>query len=103
MVQRVATEASVTGVDVVRQLVPATSESELTLAVVRLPDGASLALPDTDSDQLLFAFEGSGVIKLEGATHVLSTGSAALAIAGEDALLEAAPGGLAMVLATIGP
>jgi quercetin dioxygenase-like cupin family protein len=103
MSRRVATEADVTGADALRQIVHATSESELALSVVRLPDGASFALPDTDTDRLLYTFEGSGSIELEGTAHALSTGSAALASAGEDALLEAAPRGLAVILATVGP
>jgi quercetin dioxygenase-like cupin family protein len=104
---RVETEATVEprpladGV-IEHRLVPAVAGSELSTSIVRLRPGTTMTADEGRDDELLFAFEGSGEIEVEGASHRLEPGTASLVVAGEPARVTAGPDGLAIVLATVG-
>jgi quercetin dioxygenase-like cupin family protein len=86
-------------------LLPAVEDSALALDVVRIDSGRRLAFFDrpSDRDLLLYAFTGPGSLTIGNETHELPPQAAALALAGEDVSLEAGPGGLAAICASVGP
>jgi quercetin dioxygenase-like cupin family protein len=83
-------------------LVPAIDGSEIALDSIRLDTGASIAVGDGERDTLLFVDSGLGTLTLDGGTHALAHGAAALVLAKEDATLEAGDDDLAVVRATVG-
>lgn len=81
------------------ELVPAAKNSALALSQLELASSHSLA--DRVRDTLLFVVSGAGILTLGEERHPLTTGSAALVLAGEEA--EIAPdGALAVLRASIG-
>ena len=81
------------------ELVPAAKNSALALSQLELASSHSLA--DRVRDTLLFVVSGSGTLTLGKEDHTVTTGSAALVLAGEEA--EIAPdGALAVLRASIG-
>jgi quercetin dioxygenase-like cupin family protein len=80
------------------ELVPRVDGSALALSWIPL-DGASAAFPAGD-DALLYVASGSGALTIGGESHPLAAGSAALVLAGEEAVLE---GAVTLVRATVGP
>lgn len=81
------------------RLCPPLEGSALTLSLLRLAPGASLALAEPDADTALLATSGSGAL----GGHELPAWSAALVPAGERAELVAGADGLELVRAAIGP
>ena len=84
-------------------LVPAVSDSQLALDVIRLEENEASALGDRDFDTLLFCSQGSGVLELGGERFSLTTRQAALVLAGESAQVTAGAEGFGGVAATVRP
>jgi quercetin dioxygenase-like cupin family protein len=105
MTPRVTNGASPPGSGSVRPLVAAVEDSALALDLVRLGpnEQAVLAEADGDGDLLLYAFEGSGALSIDGERHELPAAAAGLVLVGERASLEAGSGGLAAICACVGP
>jgi quercetin dioxygenase-like cupin family protein len=78
--------------------IPPQGGSELALETLRLEAGESREVGDAGHDVLLFAFEGGG--ELNG--DVLGSGSAALLLEGEAAVLVARAEGMSLVRITLG-
>jgi quercetin dioxygenase-like cupin family protein len=85
------------------ELVPREPGSPLALSRLRLSEGATHSTGGADADTLLYLSEGRGSLLLGDESHALVAGSAALVLAGEEAVLEAAADGLVLVRATVGP
>jgi mannose-6-phosphate isomerase-like protein (cupin superfamily) len=83
-------------------LVDGREDSELALEKIRLGADETLAIGDGEYDSLFFAHDGGGLITLAGETQRLDAPAAALLLAGEDAMLAADAGGVAVVRATVG-
>lgn len=83
-------------------LVPPRGNSELALSLLRLPPGVKLALGDRERDTLLLVADGGGALSLDGGTHELGVGSAALLVRGEEGSVDAAADGMAVVRALVG-
>jgi quercetin dioxygenase-like cupin family protein len=81
------------------ELVPGAEDSTLALSQLELAGSHTVA--DRVGDTLLFVVSGSGTLTLGEEDHMLTTGSAALVLAGEEAEIAAA-GELALLRATIG-
>jgi quercetin dioxygenase-like cupin family protein len=77
-------------------LVPALEGSPLALSLVE--GGTRIA--STDDDTLLYVSSGSGTLTIDGDTHALVPGAAALVLGGEKA---DAAGDLSLVCVTVGP
>ena len=77
--------------------------SELALALHAVAAGESLTVSSPSADSLLFLAAGAGELSLGGGEHALAEGSAALVLAAETATVTAAPDGLEIVRATVGP
>jgi mannose-6-phosphate isomerase-like protein (cupin superfamily) len=84
-------------------LVGPIDDSSLALASVRLGAGERFEIADPARDSLLFAHVGAGAIGLGDAAHDLASRTAVLVLAGERAKVTAGEGGLALVLASVGP
>lgn len=87
------------------ELLPALADSQLALDLVRLPpaEHVVLAEPSGDRDLLLYCFEGSGSLAIDGRRSELPAAAGALVLAGEGASLEADVDGLAAICARVGP
>ena len=83
-----------------RELVPAIPESSLALSVIRVR-GSGLEIHEPEHDSLLYVVEGSGSLTLESDPVELSTGSAALVLAGETAMIEPGSPELELLWATV--
>lgn len=84
------------------ELVPALEGSPLALADLTLSAGTSHALRSPDADSLLYVFAGSGALSLAGESFGISTGGAALVLAGEEARLDASED-LSAFVVSVGP
>ena len=69
----------------------------------RLESSGAAPVGDREQDCLLYTFEGSGRLALDGRASDLRPGTAALVLAGEAGQLEAGDSGLAVFLVTIAP
>jgi quercetin dioxygenase-like cupin family protein len=76
-------------------------DSELGFSSSRLEPHTARALAEADADSLLYVVAGEGALELDG-SHPLGPGTAALALAGEEAQVRAADAGLTVVVATVG-
>jgi mannose-6-phosphate isomerase-like protein (cupin superfamily) len=83
-------------------LVEPREESPLALGSVAVPPAGSAALGRAGSDCLLFVGDGSGSLALGEELHELAPGAAALVPADETATVSS-PGGMSLLLASIGP
>jgi quercetin dioxygenase-like cupin family protein len=83
-------------------LVPPLHGSTLALSSIRLDGGASWTISHPVHDGLVYISGGSGSLALGGARETIAAGAACLVLAGEEALLEAAAGGLDVISATVG-
>jgi quercetin dioxygenase-like cupin family protein len=83
-------------------LVPLLDGSTLALSSIRLDGGASWTISHPEHDRLVYLSGGSGSLALDGARETIAAGAAGLVLAGEEALLEAAAGGLDVISTTIG-
>jgi quercetin dioxygenase-like cupin family protein len=81
-------------------LVAPSESSPLSLETVDVVAGGSLAVGSDDGDSVLVVQDGRGTVQLDGVVHDLSTGTAALVLAGESAVV-ASDGGLRAVVGTI--
>jgi quercetin dioxygenase-like cupin family protein len=77
--------------------------SELELAPQRVAPGRTHDVDRPQADTLLLVTHGSGSLALDGRSHALTEGSAALVLAAETATVEAGPAELRFLEATIGP
>jgi quercetin dioxygenase-like cupin family protein len=84
-----------------RVLVPPLADSALALSAVELDSAAPLEIGEPESDVLLYTFGGAGSLRLGGRSFELEPDTAALVLAGEEAVLEGE--GLAVLRATAGP
>jgi mannose-6-phosphate isomerase-like protein (cupin superfamily) len=85
-----------------RTLVPALSDSELSLDELRLVSGETSVLGDPERDTLLYCTDGAASFTLASGTHSLATRVAALVLAGESADVSAGAEGLSTLVATVG-
>lgn len=69
----------------------------------RLEAGEGSAVGDAEQDCLLYVFGGAGAITLDGRDSDVDCGTAALVLAGENAVLEAGSSGLVALLVTVAP
>jgi quercetin dioxygenase-like cupin family protein len=83
-------------------VIPPADYSPLALSARRVEAGAPLTIDDAALDSLLYVAAGSGSFALDGATSDLSSGTAALALAGERATITATSA-LELVHVTVGP
>ena len=86
----------------IRELVPAITESSLALSAIHVR-GSGLEIREPEHDSLLYIVEGCGSLALENDAVDLSTGSAALVLAGETAMVEPGSAELVLLQATVGP
>ncbi|MGH3065422.1 MAG: cupin domain-containing protein, partial [Gaiellaceae bacterium] len=86
----------------VDELVPRMEGSALTLSTIQIDGGSDSSISRTDDDALLYVVNGSGSLDVAGSRSALSAGTAALALAGEDALLGADGAGLTVICTTVG-
>lgn len=87
----------------VNDLIPSVEGSALALSEVRLDAAEAYAAGDPERDALVYVFAGSGTLTVEGKTWPVGAGTAGLAVAGEQARLEAVHGQLAAFVASVGP
>jgi quercetin dioxygenase-like cupin family protein len=80
--------------------VPPIQDSPLALTIVGADAGAALALGDAEADSLVYVVEGDGSL---GENEELAAGTAALFLAGEEAVIRAGRAGLRVFLATVSP
>jgi quercetin dioxygenase-like cupin family protein len=85
------------------ELISPVEGSVLALSVVRLGSGEAHEAGDPERDALVYVFAGSGTLTVDGTAWPLGAGTAGLAVAGEQARLEAVHGELAAFVATAGP
>jgi quercetin dioxygenase-like cupin family protein len=85
-----------------RELVGPIEGSPLVLHDIALAADAGIFVGDEDADSLLYVSAGTGALALDGRTHPLAAGSAALVLAREDARLTTETE-LAAILVTVGP
>jgi quercetin dioxygenase-like cupin family protein len=90
-------------VDGEHELVPEIEGSAVSLASLAVAPGSEHSLLDPARDSLLYVVTGSGSLAVQGETHALASGAAALVLAGEQASLEAREEGLSVLRATVGP
>ena len=81
-------------------VIPPLDDSALELTVVHVAEGESLTVHDAELDSLLYVAAGSGSLTLDGETSELERLTAALVVAGEEAILS---GDLEVVHLTVGP
>jgi quercetin dioxygenase-like cupin family protein len=79
---------------------PPIEGSPLSLTIVGADADAALALGDAEADSLVYVIEGDGSL---GENEELAAGTAALVLAGEEAVIRAGRDGLRALLATVGP
>lgn len=82
--------------------VPPIEDSALALSTLRVDAGAELSTTEAESDTLFYTFAGEGLLRVAAQSFELDAGSAALALAGEEAKF-AARSELAVLRATVGP
>jgi len=78
-------------------LLPSVQGSALALSVAFIDAGAELSIADAECDTLLYTIAGTGSLGLGDETFDLHAGTAALAVAGEGAMLTARDHDLALV------
>jgi quercetin dioxygenase-like cupin family protein len=87
----------------VSPLVEPISDSVLALEPRPVDAGVSTRVGDNDADTFVYVSAGSGSIALGDETCALAVRSAALVLAGEEAAVTAADGGIELVVMSIGP
>ena len=87
----------------VLETVPRLDDSALALTEVRLDAGEAHAAAGAEHDALVYVFNGSGILAVNGETWPIAAGAAGLVLAGEAARIEAVEGALSAFVATVGP
>ncbi|MGH3138020.1 MAG: cupin domain-containing protein [Gaiellaceae bacterium] len=85
------------------ELVPRLDGSALALSSLHVDGGSDSIVCHSEHDTLLYVVEGSGTTRIAGASSALSEGTAALVLAGEEALLRADGDGLGVICMPVGP
>jgi quercetin dioxygenase-like cupin family protein len=81
--------------------VPALDDSALALRTLTLEPGMSSSIGDPEDDVLLYVRAGAGLLRVGESSAPVRAGSAGLALAGEDGLLQASDA-LEVVVLTVG-
>jgi quercetin dioxygenase-like cupin family protein len=83
-------------------VIPPLDDSALALSAGRVEAAQPLTIHDAELDSLLYVAAGSGSLVLDGVTSDLGPRTAALVLAGEQAMITA-PSGLELFRVTVGP